>query len=360
MNEIETGAGSENRDKMIRISEIAGELYLSPTTVSRALSGKGRVNEATRKRVLDYVKETGATPHIHVSGYTDKKTRVICVTVPGEKNYSELPFFNVTLMTLCDVFETAGYHMMLAKTKPGNIRSLRDIIKGHKVDGVILTRALSDDEEICYLREKGVPFVLMGSHRAKDVWQVDVDQRSGSYDLVAALVKMGIRKTALMCGNLRYDEEQSRLNGYLDGLQDFGLPVRAGLIFENAEETRVQEKAVGEILREGVECVVCSDDGICVSVMNYFKEIGLGVPRDICIASLFNSRLLDGYDISITSVDYNFRSHARAAGEMLLALLSGEMIEKRRLLYHEILIRKSTQFVRGRSGQMGLPEDGRD
>ncbi|MCD8336477.1 MAG: LacI family transcriptional regulator [Lachnospiraceae bacterium] len=351
MSETVAGIGSENGSGKKQISEIARELHLSPTTVSRALSGKGRVSGETRKRVLDYVAETGVEPHTHVSGYTDKKTRVVCVTMPAEKNYSELPFFNVTLMTLCDVFESAGYHVMVAKTKPGNIRSLRSVIKGHKVDGVVLTRAISDDEEIRYLREKGVPFVLIGSHRAQDVCQVDVNQRSGSYDLIAALVKMGIRKTALMCGNLQYDEVQSRLNGYLDGLQDFGLPVRAGLVFEDADEMRVQEKAVGEILREGVECVVCSDDSICVSVMNYFKEIGLAVPRDICVASLFNSRLLDGYYIPITSVDYNFRSLARAAGEMLLAQLSGKEFAKRRLLYHEVLIKESTRVLRGRSEQ---------
>ena len=80
--------------KKLEIKQIAEELALSSTTVSRALSGKGRVSDATRQRVQEYIKANNAAPAVRRRPYTARKTRNILVTVAGERNYGLLPYFS--------------------------------------------------------------------------------------------------------------------------------------------------------------------------------------------------------------------------------------------------------------------------
>lgn len=329
----------------MNISEIARELGMSPSTVSRAISGKGRVGGATKTRILDYIAESGREPHIRTSGFSDKKTMNICVTIPGEGDYAELPYFTRMIMTLYDFFVIRDYNIILIKTRSDDIGALRDIIRRHKVDGVILTRVLENMADILYLKEKQVPFVVTGNCRDESVYQVDVDQRGGCHDLVDHLVKMGIRRTALLCGDLRQMVSQDRRDGYLAALRENNIPIERHLIAENAADRNVLEKVVLDILKEQVECIICSDDSICLSLLDYFREIGVVVPRDMRVASFYNSMVLDEYHPAITSLDFDIREMGKAAGNMLLRLLEGLPCKKKKILGYKILIKESTNFA---------------
>lgn len=327
------------------ISKIAQALGLSSTTVSRALSGKGRVSEKTKLLILEYIEKQEIVPHVRRTQYSDKKTMNICVTLPIEEDYAELPFFTRILMTFYDYFHARNYNIIPVKTGQENISALKDIIRHHKVDGVLLTRMLENNAEIDFLKEKGVPFVLTGTSADESVYQVDVQQRSACRELTNILLKMGIRRTALMCADLRQSVTQSRINGYRDAIRENDISLDRRWIIENAADVNVVEKAIGDILKEQIECVICSDDSICVAVLNYLREIGVSVPRDLRIASFYNSRILEEYNASITSIDFDIREMGKVAGGMLVRLMDGETCEKKKVLGYHILLKESTKFV---------------
>ena len=320
------------------ISEIAQVLELSPTTVSRALSGKGRVSEETKSKVADYIANQNIVPHRRLSGYSDKKTMNVCVTLPMGENYAELPFFTHNLMALYDYFNVRGYNIMIVKTSLDDISALKNVIRRHKVDGVILTKIGEHSSEVDYLKEHGVPFVVTGSCPDENVYQADVDQYGACRELVSLLFKMGIRRTAFLCADLRQTVMKSRLSGYLDVIRENDIPFENRWIIEDADDANVLEKAIGDILREQIECIICSDDGICRTVLNYLRGIGVRVPGDIKVASLYNSRFLEEYNAAITSVEFDIRELGRVAGGMLTRLMNGEVSKKRELLGYKILI----------------------
>ena len=68
----------------ITISDVAEALGVSKTTVSRAISGKGRIGAATRKRVLEYIQEHDYKPNVIARGLAQSKTFNICVVMPGD------------------------------------------------------------------------------------------------------------------------------------------------------------------------------------------------------------------------------------------------------------------------------------
>ena len=77
----------------ITISDVAEALGVSKTTVSRAISGKGRIGAATRNRVLEYIQEHDYKPNVIARGLAQSKTFNICVVMPGDYALVELPFF---------------------------------------------------------------------------------------------------------------------------------------------------------------------------------------------------------------------------------------------------------------------------
>ena len=331
-------------NKEIGISEIAEALGISSTTVSRAISGNGRVSEETKAAVAAYIAENKITPRIRRNNYTNKKTMNIGVCLPSEGDYAEMPFFTKILMTLYDYFSVRGYNIILLRTAQWEISALKNAVNHHIVDGVVLTRVFENGIDIQFLKEKGVPFVVVGTYEDEEVYQVDVDQRGACRERASILFKMGIRKTALMSANFTQGVIQSRMNGYLDAVRENDMPIEHKFLIENAADANVMEKAVMDIVREGIECIICTDDGICISVLNYLRELGIRVPEDIRIASYYNSSVLEEQTLAVTSIDFDICEWGKIAGLMLEKQLLGEPGEKRKQMGHKILLKESTKF----------------
>ena len=79
-------------DKPIDITQIAQALGVSKTTVSRSISGNGRISAATRQRVLDYVKEHNYTPSMMARGLVKRCSYNISLVISTQFSDFELPF----------------------------------------------------------------------------------------------------------------------------------------------------------------------------------------------------------------------------------------------------------------------------
>ena len=91
------------KDNVITISDVAEALGVSKTTVSRAISGKGRIGEATRKRVLDYIEEHDYKPNVIAKGLAQSKTFNLCVVIPENYALVDLPFFQEAITGIQEI-----------------------------------------------------------------------------------------------------------------------------------------------------------------------------------------------------------------------------------------------------------------
>ena len=325
------------------IYEIAQELGISTTTVSRAISGKGRLSEATRQRVLEYIASRNLDPCVRKRKYTDKKTGNILVTIPAEKDYALLPYFMEILSSVYDYCVIRGFQVMMAKTGANDIDALKTIISKHKVDGVVLTRTITDALDIKFLKERGVPFVAIGSYDDKTVSQVDVGQMSGCRDLTSILLRMGIRKIALFCADRTHVVTKSRLKGFLQAYEDNDLDFDPQMIFDGAGEVFKAEQLTEEMLKKGVECILCMDDNICINVLNTLRKNGVRVPQDIRIASFYNSQVLNEYYPPISCVDFDIKELGTMAARVLLEALDGEEKAGKITMGYNVILKESTK-----------------
>ncbi len=118
----------------------SGGVRVSKTTVSRAISGKGRIGKETRKRVMEYIEEHDYKPNAIAKGLAQSKTYNICVVMPRDYEVVDWNFFQRCLFGIQEMAETVGYDILLTMCQMNDISSLERIVANHKVDGVILMR----------------------------------------------------------------------------------------------------------------------------------------------------------------------------------------------------------------------------
>ena len=331
--------------KKITIEDIAKELGLSNSTVSRAISGKGRISEATRNKVLQYTKEKQFKPRKHLPKWNSKVTGNICITLPGEGSSAEIPYFQKILLSLYDYFVIYGYNIMIVKIEPNNISELKKIVWKHKIDGVILTRTMEKDAAITFLQEKGVPFVVIGSYSDENVTQVDVNHEEACRELTSILIHMGYKKFALFCGDMSQVATKNRLLGCKHAFEKNGMEMDFNRmqIYDNVVNSIVADKVVKEVLERGVDCLLCMDDNICFNVLKQLHKDGISIPSQIKIASFYDSPLLEAYHLPITCVEYNIDELGITAGTLLLQKIRDEEISEAKLLGYKVSIKESTK-----------------
>ena len=166
-------AAKEN-EKMT-IEQVAEALGVSKTTVSRALSGKGRISEKTRAKVFAYMGHARTEP---APAQKDPKVRTnnIAMVVPQRFITLDLPFLRKCMGGICTMADQRGYDMLLCYASSTEYTQLQRQLASHKVDGVILTYAMADDPCVDLLRQYDVPFVLIGRSEDKTIPQADNDQ----------------------------------------------------------------------------------------------------------------------------------------------------------------------------------------
>ena len=334
---------SQEENKTLTIADIADALGVSKTTVSRAISGKGRIGSETRERVLKYIDAHNYTPNVIAKSLAQNKTYNLAVVMPGDYELIDLPFFQNCIMGIQEIASSFDYDMLLTVCNNADVTKLERIVRNRKVDGVILLRSFMDDVQVEYLQEKNVPFVITGSSNYKGVVQVDNDHRAACRELTSILLMKRMKKIALIGGNEEHVVTQSRLMGFKDAFADSGTAVDESLIYMNLDNPVLLDGKLDDIIKREVDCIVCMDDAICMEVLYKLRREGISVPDQIRVASFYNSSMLETHDPTITSPDCDAKDLGMLVCRTLLDMIEGQKVQKKTLLGYEVRLRESTK-----------------
>ena len=334
----------QQEKKNITIADVAEALGVSRTTVSRAISGKGRIGKETRERVMDYIEKHDYRPNVIAKGLAQSKTYNLCVVMPGDYNVVDFTFFQECLSGIQEIAGIMEYDILLSICKQNDITSLERIISNHKVDGVILMRTFVKDPQIEYLQSKKVPFVTIGSTKNyKGVIQVDHNHKSACKELTSIILMKQMKKIALIGGDEEHVVTQSRLRGFREAYEKMGQQINESMMYLGSENNIIVDKIVDEVLSRGAECILCMDDAICSRVLRKLREKNVKVPDDVRVASFYNSTVLENNDPSITSLSFDARELGMVACRTMLDLIEGVEVKERTLLPYEVVLKESTK-----------------
>lgn len=326
----------------VNISKIAKDLGVSVSTVSRALSGNGRISEETRKSVQDYLREKQLVPNTRERRYTDMTTKVIAVTMPEESDYVFMPYFQHIFFSVYDFFSIRGFQVVPIKISAENITYLMRAVEDHVMDGVILSRRVDTTREIQYLKENGVPFVVIGSIEEPDILQVESDNERATRDLVNALIRKGCYKMAVMCAEKRHPINERRFKGIKDAYMENYMVLNQEFVFYNTDSSDIAELAIEKILAAGLDGIICMDDNICLTVLRILQKRQIPIPQRIRVASLHNNEMLENWNPPITCVNYDVEALGKEASRILYTFLTEQKRLDKVIMGYEVQMKKST------------------
>lgn len=334
---------NELLQKTITINDVADGLGLSKTTISRALSGKGRIGAETRERVLSYIAEHGYQPNLIAKSLAVSKTFNIAVTLPTDTEEQEIPFFQTCLHGITETVTARDYDVVLSVMTGQDISALERLLRNRKVDGVILTRLVSDDRALALLRESGIPFAVIGSIHDTSITQVDSDHRSGCREVMEHVLGTGCKNHILLAGNPEYKVNKDRYAGYEAALAGAGLRTDASKAFWNATDSASVDGILRDAMALGPDCLVCMDDVICARALVWLRKKGYRVPDDVKIASFHDSGALQQNEPPITALHIDVPALASTAGTVLLNEIEGKPFDRINGIGYSLCIRDSTR-----------------
>jgi DNA-binding LacI/PurR family transcriptional regulator len=262
-------------DIMVTRKDVARFAGVSNTTVSRVLNNNGYVSPESRERVEAAIKELGYTPNLIARGLKTKKSGQLLFCASEFSN----PFYMEVYEGMEQYAKQFGYTIVVASYFD------QAIISQRQFDGVILSNVdMEKEQEFLSL---DTPLIINNytpnSYRLTSI-KINIEQ--GAYKAMNHLYSMGHREIAFIT-NIASDDEQ-RLRGYKNFLEDNGIPVNPDYIFVNTDPSSPYEQgfnAATQLIKslKSVTAVFAFNDAMAIGAISAFGQNNISVPRDISV-----------------------------------------------------------------------------
>ncbi len=221
-----SNAGPAAAGRSVTIKDLAAELGLSITTISRALNGYPDVGEKTRLKVEDGARRLGYRANRNAQRLVLQRTHNIAwVQTDNELKYLDPHFAEVMAGVLASAREVNYDIVLTSHGQDREIPTYDRYVRDNSVDGFIVDLPRENDARVSYLMETGRPFVVHGRERRCDLYGwVDMDNYGNFYRLARLLIANGHRRIAFINGDEAFNYALYRHNAVRDAAQDAGLP----------------------------------------------------------------------------------------------------------------------------------------
>lgn len=325
----------------LTIDDIARDLGVSKTTVSRAISGKGRISEATRTRIRAYIEQTNYRPSAAAKGLAESKTYNVALVLPRSLFKLDMPFIRKSMTAICEEAFLQDYNILLCLSTDDNPASLLRTLDNRKVDGVILSRTVENDALVEVLDQREIPFATMGSlpvsGKGKATVEADHDHVGGCSAFAVAFLRGGEGKVGLLGNDMNYIVNQSRYTGFVQGAKSLGLKDSDILFLHGLGNAIDCFKAVDALLNAGVKRIVAMDEEVCMNVLAHLREQGM--EGSVQVGSLYDSTQLSQWTPGISALSFDAAELGRVTCRELLHYLRDEEFNPNPTLGYRILMR---------------------
>lgn len=330
-------------EKRVSISDIAKEIGVSASTVSRALSDHPSISSKIKEQVKSVAERLNYVPNSVAVNLKSGRKRSIGVIVPGISRN----FFALAIEGIEDYAQAKGYDVIICQSKDLVSReaSLVNSLKG-RVDGIIASLALEDKphDHFNSLQQIGIPLVLFDrTDKTIKASNVMIDDYLGAKNAVEHLWERGCRKIFHLAGPQNVSIWRNRHEGYLAALQKHGVIPGEGWIHE-APTTREEGACFAEkIVQEGdlPDAIFFSGDFSALGALLVFKRHKLRIPEEIAIVGFANEPFCEITTPTLSSVEQFSYRQGQIACKMLFERLDGELPVST-IIEPELIIRESS------------------
>jgi len=320
---------------MTTITEIAKALGITPSTVSRALSGSPRVKEDTRVAVEKKAAELGYERNVMASNLRKGRSNIVGIVVP--RIHRE--FFSNVIGGAESVLNQAGYSVLICQTHErfdAEVQALQTL-RNNRVAGVLLSHAI-DAQHCDHVRTAlgGIPLVqfdrvfseLPGAKVVSNNYQ-------GAYAATQHLLQQGFRHIGTLAGYISSQAYVERLEGYRQAILDAGL--QPGPEYPDTIVRETGYHACLQALEAGCDALYCAGDFCALGAIDALKERGVA---HFGIVGTANESFTALMSPSMSSLALNPYEMGRQAAQAFLAGAPEETI----IVPMELIIRESSNY----------------
>ncbi|REJ12422.1 MAG: LacI family transcriptional regulator [Paenibacillaceae bacterium] len=333
----------------VTIKDVARRAGVSPSTVSRVISKHPRISKETIERVTRVMEELGYHPNSMAKGLVSKATHILGVILPrpAEELFQNY-FFHEVLRGILAQANRSGYDLLIASgsSESDELETVKRLVRGRRVDGIILLSSKTKDPLIHFLNEVGFPFVIIGrSPDFPDAPTVDNDNVQAAYDATRHLINQGHERIGFVSGPQELTVSQDRLAGYRQAMLEAGLSISEDWIVEGEflQETGYRAMSMLMNLPERPTALVVIDDIVAFGVLHGLNELGYSVPQDMCLVGFNNISLSEHTSPPLTSVDIGTYQIGYMTAQTLIKTISKEPLHQtRKIIPHRLIVRGSS------------------
>jgi LacI family transcriptional regulator len=314
--------------KAATIKDIARELSLSASTVSRALLDSHEVSAETKEKVKEYAKKINYYSNPIARSLKNSRSYSIGVMVADVAN----SFFSQTINGIESIAYEKGYHVIITQSHDSYDRETVNIqhLANSSVDGLLISMSAetTDCGHIIRLHERGLPIVLFD--RIIDeiqTYKVTTDNFKAAFDATAILIEKGYQRIAFIANAPQLSITKGRLNGYKAALEANALSFKDSLVKYCVAGGRISEEvtqAIEELLalpEKPQALFIASDQLSKVSIRALNK---LSNQDNLGIIGFSNSDVIDLISPHISYIKQDAFEIGEIAMEMLIKLMESK------------------------------------
>jgi len=321
----------------VTIKDIARELGVSPSTVSRALKDHPDISEETRRHVKELADSMKYKPNAIALSLKNRKSNVVGVIIPQIVHY----FFSSVISGIEEVAGKYGYSVMIAQSNElfdKEVEAMAALADG-RIDGLLISisKETVKYEHLRQFKEEGIEIVFFD--RVPEDFKSDsvvIDDFQGALKAVQHLIDSGHKRILHLAGPQTRLIGRKRLKGYLQALENNRIPFDEKLVvhcdsFENALTV------MPELVNSGLsfDAVFTVNDFTAAGVIQALKKLGKHVPDDMAVVGYGDDDIAKMIDPTLTTVRQPGKEMGARAMELLHKRLSS--IEENTEIISEVL-----------------------
>ncbi len=288
------------------LKELAQELELSISTVSRALNDHPDISVATKKRVQKLAKQMHYAPNLFARGFRSQETHILGVIVP---NISHL-FTSTILKGILEEAELRGYRVIISESKNSETKQIEMLttMAQFGVDGILMSLARKTTilDEILQILNR-MPMVLFDKVSDKiPCTQVVIDEEEAAFHAVEHLINLGKKRIAILKETENSFNSEKRFAGYIRALKEHEITIDEKLILSTEDISLKNGRRLTNILlsmKKRPDAIFAITDNAAIGAIIALHKYKVKIPEEIAVVGFSNSVNSTIIQPALTTVD---------------------------------------------------------
>jgi DNA-binding LacI/PurR family transcriptional regulator len=308
----------------VTIKDIARQLNISPSTVSRALQDHYDISRETKQLVNETAVRLNYRPNVVARGLKRQQTNTIGVIIPEIVHY----FFSQVISGIEEIAYKEGYTVMICQSNEKSDREVNNVytLMAHQVAGILVSvsKETSDFRHLFEIQKSGIPLVFfdrVASGLPAD--QVVINDREAACEATRHLLSTGRKKIIHFSGPMNLDISKERKEGFLQAFAEAGIAADDSWCLEADTFERAFE-AVRRLRNNLPDAIFCTNDMTALGAMKSLRSLNVRIPEDVAVVGFSNGNFSEISEPSLTSVD----QHGFEMGVLAMKMLLDRIREK--------------------------------